>query len=220
MQQIPATQNPYLMIGTPAYAGMVHMDYVGSISEYYRAGMNFSSMMIGNESLITRARNSILARFYASETHTHLLFLDGDVQLSADGLKRLLSHQEDVIAAAVPLKSLNERGERIFNFGNALGEKGALVEVTRVGTAALLLSKKAVNALVEDAKANHRVYSRPTHVRGSPLPETHFDVFRVGVVAGDYLSEDFYACYTLRHLGFKVYIDPQVLTRHQGVTEF
>jgi hypothetical protein len=56
--------------------------------------------------------------------------------------------------------------------------------------------------------------------RGAPLAEHHYDVFRVGVVEGDYLSEDFFACYTLRSLGFKIYIDPQVVTRHQGVTEF
>ena len=211
---------PYLMIGTPAYAGMVHIDYVASISDFHRSGIAFSSMMIGNESLITRARNSILARFYASTTHTHLLFLDGDVALSAAVLMRLMSHNEDVVAASVPLKALNEHGERIFNIGHALGEKGPLVEVSRVGTAALMLSKRAVHALVASAQKAGRIYSRPSYVRGSPLPDTHFDVFRVGVVHGDYLSEDFFACYELRHLGFKIYIDPQVTTRHQGVTEF
>jgi len=211
---------PYLMIGTPAYAGMVHIDYVASISDFHRSGIHFSSMMIGNESLITRARNSILARFYESKTHTHLFFLDGDVAISALNIKRLMAYGEDVIAASVPLKGLNEHGERIFNIGNALGEKGALVEVSRVGTAALMLSKRAVNALVDDARKFERVYQRPTYARGSPLPETHFDVFRVGVVHGDYLSEDFFACYQLRQLGFKIYIDPQVVTRHQGVTEF
>lgn len=214
------SEAPLIMIGTPAYGGMVHIDYLHSIAEYYRNALPFTLATIGNESLITRARNSILAKFHSSPRHTHLLFLDADVRLSAEGLQRLLSHQVDVVAAAVPLKALNERGERIFNFGHALGESGTLVEVTRVGTAALMLSRRAVDALVDTAKAEHRVYSKPSHVRGGTLPEQNFDVFRVGVVEGDYLSEDFWVCYQLRALGFRIFIDPQVQTRHQGVTEF
>jgi hypothetical protein len=209
-----------VMIGTPAYGGMVHIDYLHSISDYYRNALPFTVMTIGNESLITRARNSILSKFHHSQKHSHLLFLDGDVHLSAQGLQRLLSHGADVVAAAVPLKALNERGERIFNFGHALGESGQLIEVSRVGTAALMLSRKAVDALVATAQREQRVYSRPTYVRGSPLPDTHFDVFRVGVVDGDYLSEDFWVCHQLRALGFRIFIDPQVATRHQGITEF
>jgi hypothetical protein len=130
--------NPYVMVGTPAYAGMVHIDYVAALTEFHQHKIAFSSMMIGNESLITRARNTILARFAESTRHSHLLFLDGDVHLSGPGLQRMLSHQVDVIAAPVPLKSLNERGERIFNIGHALGEYKELIEVSRVGTAALL----------------------------------------------------------------------------------
>lgn len=214
------TTSPYLMIGTPAYGGMVHIDYLHAIADYFRNGLAFSLVTIGNESLITRARNSIVSKFHHSERPTHLLFLDGDVNLSAQGLQRLLAHNQDVVAAPVPLKVLNERGERTFNIGPALGESGSLVEVTRVGTAALLLSRRAVAALVENAKREGHVYSRPSHSRGSPLPDEHYDVFRVGVVDGDYLSEDFWACCQLRALGFKIFIDPQVPTRHQGVTEF
>jgi len=213
-------ETPLIMIGTPAYGGMVHIDYLHAVNEFYRAGLPITLMTIGNESLITRARNSILAKFHASDRHSHLLFLDGDVHLSASGLQRMLGHDVDVVAAAVPLKALSDRGERIFNFGHALGEAGPLVEVSRVGTAALMLSRRAVDALVDVARRERRVYSRPTHTRGSPLPDTHFDVFRVGVVDGDYLSEDYWVCYQLRALGFRILIDPQVATRHQGVTEF
>lgn len=214
------TQAPFVMIGTPAYGGMVHIDYLHAIADYFRNKLAFSLVTIGNESLITRARNSILAKFHHSERATHLLFLDGDVNLSMAGLRRLLEHEQDVVAAPVPLKVLNERGERTFNIGPALGESGQLVEVTRVGTAALLLSRRAVSALVAQAKLEGHVYARPSHARGNPLPDEHYDVFRVGVVDGDYLSEDFWACYQLRALGFRIYIDPQIPTRHQGITEF
>jgi len=52
------------MVGTPAYGGMVHIDYLQRLFEYTRAGIQFQLDTIGNESLITRARNAILATFH------------------------------------------------------------------------------------------------------------------------------------------------------------
>ncbi len=45
-----------VMIGTPAYGGMVHIDYLRCLFDYNRAGIRFQLDTIGNESLITRAR--------------------------------------------------------------------------------------------------------------------------------------------------------------------
>ncbi len=208
-----------ILIGTPAYAGMVHLDYLNSIAEYFRSQINFTISAIGNESLITRARNAILSKFYAEPEFTHLLFLDGDVYLPASGVLRLLSHEVDVIGAAVPLKGFNDRGERIFNVGQCLGEHGLLHEVERIGTAAMVLSRKAVNDLVEEARQEGDVYQRQLS-RGAPMALVHYDVFKVGVVNGDYLSEDFWVCHRLRQIGHKVFVDPAIPTRHQGVSEF
>lgn len=211
--------NHHIMIGTPAYAGMVHLDYLASISEYFQAQINFTISAIGNESLITRARNAILSKFHEETSYTHLLFLDGDVYLPAAGLQRLLAHDVDVVGAAVPLKGFNERGERIFNLGACLGESGALHEVTRIGTAVMMLSRKAVNALVNEARQAGDIYER-TLSRGAPMAKVHYDVFKVGVVDGDYLSEDYWACYRLRAQGFKIFVDPEISTRHQGTSQF
>ena len=209
----------HILIGTPAYAGMVHLDYLASISDYFRAGLNFSLATIGNESLITRARNAILSKFHEDPQFSHLLFLDGDVFLSASGLLRLLSHEVDVVGAAVALKGFNARGEKMFNVGYCLGEKGALQEIDRIGTAALLMSRKAVTDLVSDARAAGRAYGPPPS-RGAPTARIHYDVFQVGVIGGDYLSEDYWVCHRLRQLGHRIYLDPEVTTRHQGITEF
>ncbi len=209
-------QPMHVLIGTPAYGGMVHTDFVDSLLQYANARIPFSLMTIGNESLITRARNTIVASFHARPEFTHLLFLDGDVLLPAEGLQRLLAHQCDVIGAAVALKGLNPDGSRLFNFGACIGEAGELYKTERLGTAALLLSRRAVTALVDDAIANSRAYNRPGNTRGVFDAAVHYDVFRVGVVHDEYISEDYYACYTLRSLGYDVHVDPCVVTRHHG----
>ncbi len=211
---------PRLLIGTPAYGGMMHSDCVSALLQYQRAGIDFALMSISNESLITRARNTILSEFHARTEFSQMLFLDADVLLPAAGLRRMLDAGRDVIGAAVALKGRNPAGGRIFNIGALRGEDGALYEVERVGTAALLLSRAAVGALVDDARRDGRVYSRGYHLRGIELrASVQYDVFRTGVVGDEYLSEDYWVCRELRRLGFPVYLDPTIVTRHSGMME-
>ncbi len=213
----PAWQTAHLMIGTPAYGGMVHIDYLRSLFEYTRAGIQYRFSAIGNESLITRARNSLLAGFHARPELTHLLFLDADTCLPVEGLQRMLSARAAVIGAPVALKGYDAAGNRLWNVGRSRGVSGSLLKVDKVGTAALLLSRAACTALVEDAIAHGRVYRRPSTMRGDMDSPVHYDVFRVGVHEGEYLSEDYWVCRRLIDLGFDVLIDPSVITTHQGI---
>lgn len=212
--------NVHLLIATPAYGGMIHADYVAAVLGYQAAGIAFSLMTIGNESLITRARNTILGEFLVRTEFTHLLFLDADVQLPAWGLQRLLGHGKDVVGAPVALKARDAHGARMFNLGSACGEDGPLQLCTRVGTAALLLSRRAVTSLAQDAKAQGHVYTQGSTVhRGNLRARIHYDVFRVGVAGDEYLSEDYWACNTLRRLGFAIHVDPTVVTQHSGMMQ-
>ncbi|MFO1024669.1 MAG: hypothetical protein U1E70_05745 [Acetobacteraceae bacterium] len=206
-----------LLVGTPAYGGMVHLEYVRSLFEFARAGLQFEMATIGNESLITRARNAIISNFYSRPEYTHLLFLDADVRLQAADLLRMLQSNVPVLGAPVALKSFDEQGNRIWNLGRTRGTTGSLVKVEMVGTAVLLLSRAACAALVEDAITHGRVYERGGFLQGDPGAAVHYDVFQVGVHDGVYLSEDFWACRRLHSLGFDVLIDPTVVTTHHGV---
>jgi hypothetical protein len=201
-----------LLIGTPAYAGQVHVDYVTALLVFQRERLPFTLMTIGNESLITRARNTIISAFHERREFTHLLFLDGDVHLPHEGLARMLAHRKDVVAAPVALKGVAPDGGRLFNVGRTVGEDGALLLVDRVGTAALLISRAAAEALIADARAAQRVYEL---AQGEGAIQ--YDVFRVGVIDGEYLSEDFWVCHALRRLGFPIHVDPTVVTRHNGM---
>ncbi|MBK6867489.1 MAG: hypothetical protein IPG98_06020 [Burkholderiales bacterium] len=216
-QTTEATPAPLLMIGTPAYGGMVHMDFTRGLLDLRSAGIAFSLATIGNESLITRGRNTLLSMFHHRPEYTHLLFLDADVSLPADSLRAMLAHQRDVIAAPVALKGRNAAGGRIFNLGRVVGESGELLLVERVGTAVLMLSRKAVSALVRQAVDEGRVYERASTLRGDASSSIHYDVFQVGVHEGEYLSEDFWACLNLRRLGFDICVVPEVVTQHHGV---
>jgi len=184
-------------------------------------------MTIGNESLITRGRNSVISYFYSAVGLSHLLFLDADIYFNADGFMRLLSLNKDVIGVPVALKGFNKQtGQPVYNTGKILDEEVVedglkLYKVDRVGTAVFMLSKKAVNALVEYAKDNNDIYYPNPHTYGDTQPNIKmYDVFKVGVFDGEYLSEDYYVCRVLRKLGFDIFVDPNIKVRHNGMYVF
>ena len=197
---------------------MVHVDYVHSLLTYQSAGVQFTVASIGNESLITRARNTLLAMFWANPSCTHLLFLDADVSLPAEHLQAMLAQGKDVIGAPVALKGRDPAGQRIFNLGACVGEAGDLLLVEHIGTAALMLSRKAVAALVADAQQRGDVYapSKRTLAGDVSQLELVYDVFQVGVLDGEYLSEDYWVCRRLRQLGFDIHVQIDALTTHHG----
>jgi len=212
-----------IMVGTPCYGGLLHQDYVSGIIEYGNAKLPVAYMHIGNESLITRGRNTIISYFYHNmDKFSHLLYLDADVYLSARDLIKMLDSGKDVIAAPVPLKGFTPEGKPIYNVTNVLAQRpdSNLIEVERVGTAALLLSAKAVNSLVEDAKSTNDIYRSSPLSRGMVLDIECYDVFKAKVVDGIYLSEDFYVCHKLRELGYTIYVDKTISTRHSGTFTF
>jgi len=211
-----------IFIGTPCYNSMVHSDFLHSIMSFHEHKIPFSLMTIGNESLITRGRNTVISYFHSTINFTHLLFLDADIHLPVMGLLQLLSHEKDVIGAPVALKGKNiQTGETVYNVGKNLGEEDNLIMTDRVGTAVFMLSRKAVNALVENAEENNDIYYPNPHTRGHADPNIKmYDVFQTGVFDGDYLSEDFYVCKVLMDLGFNVYVDSNVRTKHNGMFVF
>lgn len=229
-----------VLIGTPAYGSMVHIDYVKSLIEFINQGTNYTMLAMGNESLISRARNNILSMFYHSKGYDKLLFIDADIYLPGTAFRDIMSALDsgkfDVVGAGVRLKSHNV----IYNFNPGedhapvTDESGRYMQCKFLGTAVFGMTRKAVNVLVDDAKKHGRVYDKKSVLGGGDFldcPE-YYDVFRVGVPeeaqikyleTGDkglYLSEDYYACTTLNKSGIPVWVDLQARTLHHGTLSF
>lgn len=212
---------PNVLIGTPAYGGMVHVDYLHSmigIQTAKNAGLlDFSIMTIGNESLITRGRNTIISAFYNNPQFTHLFFVDGDLKFPKELLPTLLYRNVDIIGSPVPLKGFDANGNPVYNVGKILNHCDEyFYEVEHVGTAILLLSRNCVTDLCKNSK----IYKASDLTRGNAKNDLQYDVFQVGVENGNYLSEDFYVCHKLRELGYKIYIDDSFSIIHNGNYSF
>lgn len=212
-----------ILIGTPAYNGLVCIDFVNSMLDFHKNKLPFSLMMLGNESLITRGRNTIISHFYNMKEFTHLLFLDADIGIDAKSIIQLLAHDVDVIGAPVALKGFNpETREKVYNVINSMKsvEKPELYEVDKVGTAVFMMSRKAVESLISEAIDKNDTYVPNKFTRTKIKQPLMYDIFKTCVINDEYLSEDYYVCNNLKKMGYKIYVDDTVFPSHTGMFVF
>jgi len=211
-------EKPYLLIGTPAYGCMMHIDCHNSIMGLTRIGIQYDHMCIGNNSLVPVPRNSIISFCYMNAKYSHMLWLDADIGIAPESVAKMISWNKDVIGASVCLKGFDENGQEVVNHGSLVSsDTKGLHQTDRIGTAVLLFSKKAVNALI---KVSQPYDTNPKFSRGAKMPYVHYDVFKNGAKNGEYVPEDFWACDTLRELGFTIYVDSFIETVHNGNYQF
>ena len=97
-----------LFVSTPCYGGICLQAYAESMLRLQRTcAANGIQMMLDtteNESLVHRARNLAVARFYQKTQATHFLFVDADVHFDPESVMRLIKSGHEVSCAAYPKK--------------------------------------------------------------------------------------------------------------------
>lgn len=100
--------NTRLWILTPCFASQCFVGYVGSLIrtiEYFRQiGIPLCIEFCRNDSLVSRARNNLVARAFTDPLMTHVLFIDNDITWNPVDVLKLLLHDRDVIGGIYPLK--------------------------------------------------------------------------------------------------------------------
>jgi hypothetical protein len=100
----------HLMIATPCYGGMIGSAFMRSMLQTQnllnQANIKFSFVSIDNESLVTRARNNLMAMFLTNPYPTHLMFIDADIGWDGTDILRMLHWDKEVICGAYPKKGI------------------------------------------------------------------------------------------------------------------
>ncbi len=239
-----------ILIGTPCYGGMITEGYMISIinlmSRLREMDIPVAIKTIGNESLITRARNSIVAEFLVHpEKFTHLLFIDADIEFDPNSVVRLLQCKNSgIIAATYPQKNLNwnkihdtinkgfgdmfkNKNVEEFCLNYSVGEKigknkggNQFQRVKEVPTGFMLLKREILEKMV---KKYPELEYTPVTV-GYNL-ERAWDFFRCIIDTGDdgvkrYLSEDYGFCKLWRDIGGEIWVDSKSKLNHIGTYKF
>ena len=100
-----------IFIATPCYGGMLTDAYtIGLLSlvqHFEREKEKYTINLMGNQSLITRARNKLVAMFMAGARNTHLMFIDSDIAFNAEDVIKLINHNKDIVAGTYPKKGIH-----------------------------------------------------------------------------------------------------------------
>jgi hypothetical protein len=101
-------KNYHIFIGTPCYGGMCHVNYVVRLMNTQQLlaqlGIQCTVEFMKNESLITRARNNMVAKFMHNPEITHLMFIDADITWHPMDIVKLLAADKDVVGGIYPKK--------------------------------------------------------------------------------------------------------------------
>ena len=108
--RIEDLQKEKIFVATPCYGGALTEPYFRStvklltFCNQHKIPLAFGT--IANESLVTRARNVLVAYFLQSN-FTRLLFIDADIEYQVEDIIKLVYHDRDVVVGAYPKKGVN-----------------------------------------------------------------------------------------------------------------
>lgn len=233
-----------ITIATPMYGGICHNSYMKSMFALMNLlsqnGYTVSFSDLSNESLITRARNTLTEIFLRSG-HDYLLFIDADQGFSPEGVLKMVQEDVDIIGAAVPMKGLNWERVRqaakddqkdlsnftaIYNVNISNEQKqylkenpGQKVEVEYMGTGLMLIKRDVFQKLKESTPSYRSDQSSLASIEHG---DTIYDFWRTDIDPNSkrLLSEDYNFCDMWKRLGGKIYLAPYVKVVHVGTYWF
>jgi len=111
MRQFVVTHKPTLYILTPCYGGQCFVNYVHCLMATVELFRNYNIPLrvefCKNDSLVTRARNNLIARAMSNPEMTHILFIDADITWDPVDIFKLLLSNKHLVGGVYPLKSYN-----------------------------------------------------------------------------------------------------------------
>jgi hypothetical protein len=241
-----APTRPNVIIATPCYGGLMSHIYVHSLLKLtgraVRHGITIGVLTAAHDSLITRSRNALVARFLDNPDGTHLFFVDADIGFQPESVLRLLDLDVEMAAGMYPVKAidwaklraaadLGATGEELRSAGlNFVGvpctgidreEQSGFVTGKYAGTGFMMLKRSAVERMVKEYPET-RYRAAQTFPKPAVESSNLYNLFdcMIDPETGVYLSEDYTFCHRFRRIGGKVWLDTQSQLRHEGAMEF
>lgn len=201
-------------------------------------GIKFGISTI-SDSLISRARNQLVAKFMAIDDFTHMLFIDVDLGFNHEDILKMLWHDKEIMTGAYPIKTilwdrvvenvnkgvasdlLAEKSTRFVVNPVAKGDgviavdKGAL-SIYDAGTGFMLI-KKSVFVKLFEAYPELK-YNDDTGALSGREKDFSYALFNsyVDEETGRFLSEDYGFGRYWQKIGGEVWVDPSVELTHLG----
>jgi hypothetical protein len=210
----------HLHIGIPCYGGMVSEPTMTSFLRFIlmasQVGLNWSLDTMVNESLVTRARNNLMAKMMTNEQATHFMFIDADIRFQPESIFQMIACDKDVIGGLYPKKALPVN--YVINLQAQTKIQGDIFTVDTMGTGFLLFKRDVYSKLIAAHPETKYVDDVGLGKQYEPMMYAIFDVAIDH--RGHYLSEDWQFCRRWAALGGEIWAHGKVLLNHVGHYEF
>jgi len=241
-----------IFLGMPMYGGMLSEATLHGLLELQswslEKGVGMRVQTMGNESLITRARNTVVSMMMDEKDYvaTHLLFIDADIGFQAQNIERLLCADKDIVCGIYPRKHIH--WERVINtlkknpnvtedelevkslgynlnFDDPKNVKidNGFCKVNEAATGMMLVKREVFRTMFK--KFPERKYESDQIVNGKHFRSDNcYDLFAVGpyetVGKKRYLSEDYYFSRLWQECGGEIWADIAMPLTHFGNRAF
>lgn len=232
----------YPFIALPCYDQQVTepfmMSLIKTVVGFKDIGLKFSISTL-SDSLITRARNQLVAKFMAHKEFTHLLFIDVDLSFNPDDILKMLWHDKEIVTGAYPIKEiLWERVQNNVHKGidkndllsnsvrfvvnpvrvgeNRVEVSNGAISVYDAGTGFMLIKREVFEKMFE---AHPELkYNDDTGMLSEEERNYSYALFNsyVDTDTGRLLSEDYGFCRYWQEMDGKIWTDPSVELGHLG----
>ena len=111
IKQYVEENKPKVVILTPCYGSVCFVNYVfciiktKEVFKYYDIPLKIE--FCKNDSLVTRARNNLVAKAMSDVTVTHLMFIDNDITWDPVNIIKLIIANKPIVGGIYPLKKYN-----------------------------------------------------------------------------------------------------------------
>ncbi|NBP00001.1 MAG: hypothetical protein EBU90_07695 [Proteobacteria bacterium] len=235
-----------IFIATPCYGGMLTEAYFRSTIKLLtfcnQHGIPIAFGTIANESLVTRARNVLVAYFLQSN-YTRLMFIDADIEFQVEDVLKLIAHNKELAVGAYPKKGVNwqrirdsvRNDDSDFNDGqiSAFGSdyainfkfvnreakqiaiENGLIRLHDGATGFMMIKRSAIDKMIAaypELKYNNDLNTPPD------LQDYFYCFFDTMLDPKDkrYLSEDYTFCRRWQAIGGECWLDPTISLNHFG----
>jgi hypothetical protein len=106
-----ALNKPVVTILTPCYGSVCFVNFVhcllNTLEVFRKFGIEVNIEFCRNDSLVSRARNNLIARAMNNPRMTHIMFIDNDISWDPIDIVKLLISNKQLIGGIYPLKNYN-----------------------------------------------------------------------------------------------------------------
>ena len=210
----------HVHFGIPCYGGMVTEPCMTSFLRFIlmasKMGLQWSLDTMVNESLVTRARNNLMAKMMTNTAATHFMFIDADIRFQPESIFMMLATDKDVIGGLYPKKALPI--SYVINVKPGTVIQNDIFPVDTMGTGFMMFKRHVYEKLC----AAHPETKYVDDVGlGKQYEPTMYAIFDCEIdERGHYLSEDWLFCRRWAAIGGEIYAHAKVLLNHSGHYEF